>query len=323
MLLANVRSVINKRDALNSIIDNCGAGIIALTETWLHPQVYDCEILDISRFHIFRCDRMAGHGGGVLLAISKSLPCHKVNFHSDLEIVCASVDIGHRKFIFAVCYRPPSYPSSFTAELHDALSTLFVLHPKAPVILMGDFNFPNIIWNADPPACHPYSSKCNDFLDLCSLFSLTQLVCEPTRISKETANILDLILCSHPDLITDVSCIPGVSDHLALSYNVTSPLLKPAVKNKLIYDYNKANVNNINLELSNFFDLFLSNFDDRTVDNNWIIFRNKVHELTDKFIPSRIIASNSKAPWFNSHLKRLCNRKKRLYRLAKKKSFGI
>lgn len=230
MLVANARSVISKREALDSLVDSCDAGIIALTETWLQPQVQDCEIFDLSRFRIFRCDRTARQGGGVLLAISKSLLCHQVHIHCNLEVVCACVDIGHRKITIVVCYRSPSYPPTFTAELHDVLNTLTLRHPSNPIILLGDFNFPNICWTTDPPRCSSFSSQSNYFLDLCSLFSLSQLVLEPTRISTSAANILDLILCSHPDMVTNVSCFLGLSDRLGLSFNILSPVLKPVVE---------------------------------------------------------------------------------------------
>lgn len=309
MLVANARSVINKREELTSLVDNCNASIIALTETWLHSHVQDCEIFDLSRFRMFRCDRTARQGGGVLLATSKSLQCHHVNIQSDLEVVCACVDVCHRKITIVVCYRPPSYPPTFVAELHDVLNTLTLRHPSNPIILMGDFNFPNICWDTDPPRCNPFSSQCKEFLDLCSLFSLTQLVVEPTRISNNAANILDLIFCSHPDIVANVACIPGLSDHLGLSFNISLPALKPTVEKKLIYRYDKANFDDINAELASFLDPFFNHFDDRTVDENWIMFKNKILELTHKFVPSSEISCNVKKPWFNAQLKRLSNKK--------------
>lgn len=47
------------------------------------------------------------------------------------------------------------------------------------------------------------------------------------------------------------------------------------------------------------------------------MFSDKIKELTDKYIPTRIIVSNDNAPWYSTHLKRLSNRKKRLYKLAR------
>lgn len=147
---------------------------------------------------------------------------------------------------------------------------------------------------------------------------------EPTRISNNAANLLDLILCSHPDIVTNVACIPGLSDHLGLSFNLLLPALKPTVEKKLIYRYDKANFDDINAELASFLDPFFNHFDYRTVDENWIMFKNKVLELTHKFVPSSEISYSVKKPWFNAQLKRLSNKKKRMYRIAKKKKwFGF
>ncbi len=45
------------------------------TETWLLPQILNNEIIPAG-YQIFRRDRINGIGGGILLAISNSLPSH-------------------------------------------------------------------------------------------------------------------------------------------------------------------------------------------------------------------------------------------------------
>lgn len=144
---------------------------------------------------------------------------------------------------------------------------------------------------------------------------------EPTRISNNAANLLDLILCSHPDIVANVSCISGLSDHLGLSFKLLSPALKPVAEIKLIYHYDRANFEDINIELANFLDPFFNHFDDRTVDENWIVFENKILELTYKFISSSEISYNVKKPWFSAHLKRLS--KKKGVSKCQKKCFGF
>lgn len=64
-------------------------------------------------------------------------------------------------------------------------------------------------------------------------------------------------------------------------------------------------------------DHFFQDFDNTSVEYNWNIFACKIHELIAKFIPSRTITSNAHAPWYNAHIKRLSNKKKRMYRRAK------
>lgn len=97
----------NKRTSLASALDTCNADIFVLTETWLHSQIHDNEILQTAHhFSLYRCDRTKRQGGGVLLAISKDFPSQCIHVNTDLETVWAIIEINHQKIIIGVCYRP-------------------------------------------------------------------------------------------------------------------------------------------------------------------------------------------------------------------------
>ena len=75
-------------------------------------------------------------------------------------------------------------------------------------MLAGDFNLPDICWEDElgrikiRPA---YGNKINNlFINILNDFTLEQQVKEPIR----SALILDLVLSSQPQLISDVSVIP-------------------------------------------------------------------------------------------------------------------
>ena len=53
------------------------------------------------------------------------------------------------------------------------------------------------------------------FLELLNDFSMEQLVGEPTRNN----NLLDLILSTEPSIITNVTTVPGISDHKGAQTN--------------------------------------------------------------------------------------------------------
>lgn len=57
-------------------------------------------------------------------------------------------------------------------------------------------------------------------------------------------------------------------------------------------------------------------FWERTIHENWELFKEKVKALTDKYIPTRRL-SRSRAPWFSISLQRLLNKKKRIFRRYK------
>ncbi|CAN8007040.1 unnamed protein product [Ixodes hexagonus] len=91
---------------------------------------------------------------------------------------------------------------------------------------------------------------------------------------------------------------------------------------KHIHDYGRANFSSINLALSKFLDDYLPGFLERSVESNWFLFKNCVAMLIETYIPSKKIRCNTNAPWVNANLRRLRNRKKRLFRAAKRLSSG-
>lgn len=90
--------MLNKSKLLSSAVDTCNADIIALTETWLHPETEDGETFFATRhFSIFRHDHSERQGGGVFLGIRKDLPSHVVQVASSLETVWAVTQITYQK----------------------------------------------------------------------------------------------------------------------------------------------------------------------------------------------------------------------------------
>lgn len=207
----------------------------------------------------------------------------------------------------------PTVSSNFVNELHDVINIVSSRYPTLPLFLRGDFNIPNISWNSEPPSIDPVSSLATEFLNLCSVFSFTQLIKQPTRTTQSVANTLDLVLTSQPDLVSEISYLPGLSDHCLITFQICLSRPKNLKKIKIIRNYTKANFEAINYELSTFLDNFLNGFDNRTVQTNWDIFVAKVNDLTNKYIPTFTITSNSDAPWYSRNLKRLSNKNKNAY----------
>lgn len=280
----------NKRQELHSVIDSCDADIVVLTETWLSAMVRDNEIFYGSkRFNVYRCDREARSGGGVLIAITDALISFSVNVPCDLEIAWVCVVMNFKRCILGICYRPPQCSSSFVNKLHDAIHLVITRFPDSPIFLFGDFNFPNIVWLDHYPVPSLSSSQCSEFVKMCSDFNLRQLVNQPTRVTASSSSILDLVLTTCPDLVSPISYLSGLSDHSVLHFYFKVQRTKPVKNAKLIRDYSKANFAAINEELCVFMDSFLLNFDQRTVRYNWNLFKEIVHRLTNTYIPCHVI----------------------------------
>lgn len=318
VLFTNIRSVVRNRDDLSIVIDASSSDIVVLTETWLSSVVRDNEIFDsVKCYNFYRCDRTDRRGGGVLIAVNKAIECYHVNIVSPLELVCVRLQCAYRNIILCVCYRPPNAPANFCSDLHDALNMICSRFPLAPMFLLGDFNLPLINWSGPFPAASSSSSDYSDFISLCSDFSFSQCVTEPTRITDATANVLDLILTTDPNLASSITYLPGISDHAILNFSLQASSHVANKSTKHFLDYSKANFDAINNELACFLDEFLPALSERTIETNWNMFKNKVISLINLFIPCRNIVSNHMSPWFNVTLKRLANKKKRLFRAAK------
>ena len=74
------------------------------------------------------------------------------------------------------------------------------------IILCGDFNLPGIDWSTHDVAQDTQNKQqCQCLLDFVDDFYFTQLVHVPTRCTPTTANTLDLILTTKPDLLSDIA----------------------------------------------------------------------------------------------------------------------
>lgn len=222
-----------------------------------------------------------------------------------------AVIINTTKLLLGACYRPPDASSSFVSDLRNSLNTAVQLCPTHSICLFGDFNLPLINWDN-------LSSTCRTSLELINLtldFNLLQVIHEPTRGN----NILDLLLTTGPDTIGPVTHLNGFSDHDLLQIAINVELPFTGVSKKIIRDYNKANFSKINEELEIFFnDTLLPSFNNHSVEDNWICFKTKISDLINQYILLISITNDKSNPWFTKALRKLRNKKERLYSAAKR-----
>ena len=74
-LYLNARSLNNKTNELQTLVTD--VDLVAITETWLKPEIGNCEVLPGNDFTIHRKDRVDRIGGGTLLAVRNSLFCFR------------------------------------------------------------------------------------------------------------------------------------------------------------------------------------------------------------------------------------------------------
>lgn len=319
-MFTNIRSFLPKREVVSNLVLSSHSNLLILTETWLSNDISDEELLnDLPDFHVYRKDRTGSRGGGVLIAISDQLICSVVNITSSLEILWLHVHASPQSVLLGVCYRPPHSNPNFSQELNNMLNLLTSAHPNAHVLIFGDFNFPSIDWTSENlSVVSPADAK--EFVELCLNYNLTQLVSEPTRIERNSANILDLILTNQPQSLSSITYLRQISDHRVIHADFAFTLPSRTIRKKTITLYDKGNYQAINDGLAASLPDFELNLDKRSTNSNWLIFKEKITALANKYIPKKTIRVNCQKPWFTNSLKRQANKKKRLFRAAKEKN---
>ena len=64
----NARSIVNKKNELNIMIEDIDPHIIGITESWAHIDITDAE-LGLTGYVMFRKDRIGRRSGGVILYV--------------------------------------------------------------------------------------------------------------------------------------------------------------------------------------------------------------------------------------------------------------
>ena len=100
----NARSIINKKDELNIMVDDITPHIIGITESWANNDITDAE-LGLERYAMFRKDRMGRRGGGVLLYIKDTIPAYEADCN---EAIWCKLVTGHTTVTIGVVYRCPN-----------------------------------------------------------------------------------------------------------------------------------------------------------------------------------------------------------------------
>ena len=149
-------------------------------------------------FYILRCDRRFREGGGVCIYERNTKSFSVCLTYSNSMCDLLIVKFHQPSLISILIYRPPTCP---TTEFNDIIlktkSYIMYLHSPLPnIIMLGDFNFPNIDWSCSTTSCH----MAGPLIYLACLLFLTQQVKEPSR----KHNILDLIFCSD-DLVNYIT----------------------------------------------------------------------------------------------------------------------
>ena len=166
---------------------------------------------------------------------------------------------------------------------------------KNNIIVSGDFNAPDISWDTEYPSQSPASGR---LLEIIDDHDRSQHVKEPTRRDRNTQNILDLILSNNPNIIENVSVVPGISDHDIVLFTVNTSCRRKKNVQRKIYIRKKSDSTRIKEKLTNL-SLYMDTRRFNSIDDKWSYLEDNIHRIMDSCIPSKWTSSRYNLPWFN------------------------
>ena len=208
----NARSIVNKRNELNIMVEDIDPHIIGITESWATPDISDAE-LGMTGYVMFREDRLGRRGGGVILYIKESIQAYEIKLEKEAECeeaVWCNIVTGNSTLTVGLVYRSPNISMEENEKIHNAIKEV----SKRDCIIMGDFNHGHIQWTS----LQSTGREDQEFLNLVQDSFLSQHVLEATR--GET--VLDIVLSSQKEFVDNVKiCEPlGCSDHNQIHFNI-------------------------------------------------------------------------------------------------------
>ena len=271
--------------------------ILAINESKINESVSDDEI-SVSGFHLIRKDRNR-HGGGVLMYIRKTIPFSERN---DLQTACSlemlCVEISRpcsRPFLVTTWYRPPGSDARLFDDFENFLSRCDLENKE--LLLMGDLNCDV---SKFPPDAH---TRRLQFISC--VYQLEQLINEPTRVTRTSATLIDLIFTNKKENIVKSGVI-----HLGISYHslifAVRNFFTPKSRQNARYVRNFKNFNATDF-LNDLSQIPWENVAQYENPNScWQLWKSFYLQILDRHAPFRCmrIRANS-LPWITPNIKNL------------------
>jgi hypothetical protein len=291
--------------------------IICVTETWCSSN----ELKNNSNFHLKNFELVSverqtdKRGGGVLIYVKENI---EHNVRSDLcvsdkdkEIATIELIINKEKnILISCCYRPPDGAcENFSCYLQNNIFHAGNNEQKKNFII-GDFNMDCFNYNNN--------NKVKSFYDEIFLAGAIPLINHPTRVTKDSATLIDNIFTTDNFNNSFQKGIikADISDHfpIFLTFNTTSS--NKTKQNRIVKRriYNEKKINEFKHQLS------LLHWDHINFNDNASQIYNKFFEtfylVYDANFPvcEKLISHKSiNSPWITKGLKKSSKIKQKLY----------
>lgn len=315
MIHFNIRSLSKHFDQLLLYLGslNTHFSLIGLTEIW--GTEINKDNFDIKHYSYYQQIRPSKRSGGVALYVSESLnsferPDLSLQ-HEDYQATFAEIDKRNfdnfsNNIIVGVIYRSPN---SNIQDFNNAIELLLeqIRKEKKTVYLMGDYNIDLI--KVDNNAQYEH------FVDIMVTHSLLPSIHKPTRITNDTATLIDNIFSN--DCFSNIQSISGI-----LCSDITDhfPIFKFCDLKRNKQTATEVTYRDINPKNKEKFASLMSNIDWSPVitcnnaQSAYTIFHDSIKTAYDESFPKKKAKYKIKdEPWITKGLKKAINMKNKLY----------
>ena len=320
----NADQFVNKRDDLLARIADDEPDVIMITEiipkgqsnpispALLHVEGYKASF----NFEPNTADLGQSGIRGVAIYTKTSLNATEVELKVDYftDHVWVELATNDKPILVGCIYRSPSNDTDKEACMKSAtqvsqlIKLAYVMNEN--VVIAGDFNYKEIIWESEYSAQEHQSV----FINTLQECYLHQHVTEPTRFREnETPNLLDLLITNEESMIENLSYHPplGESDHLCLRFNVLCGKKEETREESEARNIFKVDLNAVLAELEQYdwVNLLNSNF-----QHDYQVFFEILEKIMLRHTPVRTPRRKKKNLYMTQESVRLKNKKLRLWR---------
>jgi hypothetical protein len=219
ILHMNIRSIPKNFNKLQPVLQQSQVkyNLIALTETWLKDS--NADTFGLNNYTHEFLTRTNKNGGGISLFLDNK---YSYKAREDLSCVESSLEMlwveiekssinATKNLIFGIIYRiPGTDPNYFNQKLTETLNKIDSEHKQC--IHVGDYNL-NLLNSAN-------HIPTNEFADLNFSHSLYPVINKPTRITPNSASLIDNIFINSNDIPNNLSGIllNDISDHFPVFF---------------------------------------------------------------------------------------------------------
>ncbi|GAA56996.1 hypothetical protein CLF_111975 [Clonorchis sinensis] len=263
------------------------SSIIALTETWLTPDVSHTGI-SIDGYSFRRADSKRGRAGGVALYLHAALPIPVVLSDTTAAPFCGALWIqvplrGSDFLLLGVIYRSPSSPPEDDQFIIRTLGQLSSSYHFAHLLLVGDFNAPNAPWTELQcvGSSVPFAAALTEVVQQSAW---TQHVIAPTIYrTGQQPSILDSVITNERHFVDQVitNAPPGHSDHCVLTFDFICYWARNPKPQTWIRNFCRADFSGMRIFLDQV------KLGPASVEDLYRTIVQKVHEADAMFVPKK------------------------------------